>query len=64
MAVELVFKDKDDNEMQLYASDKNELYIRIGRGKDLKWISLSKSDAIKFSKEVKKQINFIHNENS
>ena len=65
MAVDLVFKDKEGNELKLHANQKNELYIQIGdfnNGHYCGWISLNLEDAKKLSKEIKKQINII-NEN-
>ncbi len=61
MAVDLIFKDDQSNELQLFATLKNDLFIEI-RCDDLTtgWIILSKQDAIKLSKELKKQINVIN----
>ena len=63
MAVSLLFKGTDDSEtnetcLELNATEKKELHVSI-KGDAIQHVYLTKIDAIKLSKELKKQINLI-----
>ncbi len=61
MAISLVFKDDENHELELYANTELKLHIRIEHdGLPALWINLGKTEAIKLSKEIKKQIHIIN----
>ena len=65
--VKLVFygtenSKSNDHELEVYVNSKNEIYIGISDDKQFNggtYICLDKSTAIKFHRELKKQISFI-----
>ncbi len=60
MAVNLIFSgEENENELQVFVCE-NRLYVQVSDGSVFFWVGLSKQDAFKFSKEIKKQINIIN----
>lgn len=61
MAVELKFVD-GDSELQVFATTDNTICVQIDDGEIIRYqcVMLSRDDAIKLSKELKKQINIIN----
>jgi hypothetical protein len=68
MAVDLIFKGTirsltDQTELQVYHNVSNEIFIQIeDEDRPPSWICLDKETAIKFSKELRKQISYFENE--
>lgn len=53
--------ETDDNQLECFANVKNEIYLSI-KGDVFESICLDRQTAIKFHKELKKQISFLDNE--
>lgn len=56
----------DETELEVFANNKNELFIQI-KGEDNYYpyfIALDRDTAIKFSKEIRKQISYLESEGS
>ena len=70
MAVSLLFKGTDSSgtdstKLELFANTRNEIYVQIEDSNLGQHLCLSKEDAIRLSKELKKQLNIItFNENN
>ena len=65
MAVDLIFSGTElststDHKLRSFSTTNNELYIEIEiDGSYPSWISLDRETAIKFSKELRKQISYL-----